>query len=79
MVFAEELASKQRKADLWFYNMNNKEMSDYILIGAETLKNLAIKLDICQEVYNEAYKIYDFRNSGKRGYTLKDGKIRKEN
>lgn len=77
-VFAEELAEKQRKADLWFYNMNNQEMSDYTLIGVETLKNLAIKLGICQEVYSEAYKIYDFRNSGKQGYILKDGKIIKE-
>ena len=38
-------------------------------------QEMAIKLGICEEVYQEAYKIYDFRNSGKTGYTLKDGKI----
>jgi hypothetical protein len=32
-------------------------------------------LGIAEQVYEEAYKIYDFRNSGKEGYGLKDGKI----
>lgn len=33
----------------------------------------------CEEVYERAYEIYDFRNSGKSGYTLKGGEIVREN
>ena len=32
-------------------------------------------LGIVKQSYDEAYKIYDFRNSGKSGYGLVDGKI----
>lgn len=64
-----------KKADKFYYEQNNKDMSSYCEDHALVIKNLAIKLGICEEVYQEAYKIYDFRNSGKKGYTLKNGKI----
>lgn len=74
-IFAEELAKKQRKADEWYYLQNNQEMSSHLLDEVLVIKELAIKLEICKEVYDKAYQIYDFRNSGKKGYTLKNGKI----
>jgi hypothetical protein len=74
-IFAQELAKTQKNADKFYYEHNNKDMSSYCADHASVIKNLAIKLGICEEVYQEAYKIYDFRNSGKEGYTLKNGKI----
>lgn len=62
--FAKEMARLQKKADKYYYVENNKEMADYILIYATELKEFASKLGICKEMYQEAYKIYDFRNSG---------------
>lgn len=73
--FAEELARIQREADIWYYLKNDKNHSDWLLVKADEIKNFAIRLNICKEVYNEAYKIYDFRNSGRKGYTLKSGII----
>lgn len=67
-VFAEELAKKQKKADYWFYAENNQEMSSYVLNHVEEIKALAIKLNIVDSVYHEAYKIYDFRDSGKKDH-----------
>jgi len=32
------------------------------------VKVLSTKLGICEEVYQEAYKIYNFRESGKKEY-----------
>lgn len=63
--FAKEMARSQKKADKYYYIDNNKEMADYVLIYATELKEFASKLGICEEMYQEAYKIYDFRNSGK--------------
>ena len=77
-IFAQEMAKTQKKADKFYYKQDNKDMAAYCTDHALVIKNLAIKLGICEEVYQEAYKIYDFRNSGKTGYTLKDGKIIKE-
>ena len=74
-IFAQEMAKTQKKADKFYYEQNNKDMSSYCEDHSLVIKNLAIKLGICEEVYQEAYKIYDFRNSGKKGYTLKNGKI----
>ena len=54
-------------------------MSSFLLDGALVIKQLAVKLKICEEVYERAYEIYDFRNSGKSGYTLKGGEIVREN
>ena len=73
--FAKELARLQKRADEWFYLKNNQKQADWILTKVEGIKGLSISLGICEEVYREAYKIYDFRNSGRTGYTLKDGVI----
>lgn len=66
--FAKEMARLQKKADKYYYIDNNKEMADYVLIYAAELKGFASKLGICEEMYEEAYKIYDFKYSGKKGY-----------
>lgn len=66
--FAKEMARLQKKADKYYYIDNNKEMSDYVLIYAVELKYFASKLGICEQMYREAYKIYDFRNSGSKDY-----------
>lgn len=66
--FAKEMARLQKKADKYFYIDNNSEMSDYVLIYATELKEFASKLGVCEEMYTEAYKIYDFRKSGSKEY-----------
>ena len=63
---AEEMARLQKRADRWYYIDDNKEMSDFILNYASEIKAFASKLGICNEMYQEAYKIYDFRKSGKK-------------
>ena len=68
--FAKEMARLQKKADKYYYVENNKEMADYVLIYAVELKDFASKLGICEEMYHEALKIYDFSNSGKKEYNL---------
>ena len=78
-VFAKELAGKQVKADHWYYVNNNQEMSSYVLQHTDALKNIATKLKIVKEVYNQAYKIYDFRNSGKKDFQPDINKIKELN
>lgn len=73
--FAKEIAKLQKEADEWFYIKKNKMHSSWILDQVLELKEFATRLGIVNQVYTEAYKIYDFRNSGKAGYILKDGKI----
>ncbi len=67
--FAKEMARLQKKADRYFYIDNNIEMSDFVLNYATELKDFASKLGICEEMYKEAYKIYNFKDSGKKSYT----------
>lgn len=73
-VFAEELAYLQIRADWWFYCFPNdkvgedttkQDMSNMQLEAVTELRNICSTLDIVKDVYDEAYKIYDFRNSGK--------------
>lgn len=66
--FAEEMARLQKKADIYYYIDEDKEMSDFVLNYATEVKFLATKLGICEEMYQEAYKIYDFRDSGRTGF-----------
>jgi len=73
--FAQELACWQKMADVAYYVNGNQEESSSLVDKAFAIKELANKLGICGDVYERAYQIYDFRNSGKEGYTLKDGKI----
>lgn len=66
--FALELANIQMKADKWFYIMNDQEMSSYMINKVEVIKDMTVRLGICGQVYNEAYKIYDFRESGTKNF-----------
>lgn len=71
--FAEELAYLQIRADWWFYvasgdKEENQNMSNSQLEGVTELRCICLDLGILTEVYDEAYKIYDFRNSGKKNY-----------
>lgn len=68
---AEELAYLQIRADWWYYISNVKdkqEMSNMELEGVTELRCICYELGILKEVYKEAYKIYDFRNSGKKDF-----------
>lgn len=76
--FAGEIAKLQKKADYWYYDRDNRAMFNYNIDKANAIAAFSRRFGICEEVYNEAYKIYDFRNSGKEGYILRDGKIVKE-
>jgi len=73
--FAKEMARLQKKADKYFYVEHNEAMADYVLIYAVELKEFASKLGICNEMYEEAYKIYDFRNSGRKNYDMSKEKL----
>lgn len=78
--FAEEIANLQKRADEIYYKdtpvkFGENEHASWLLDQVNTLKDFSAKLGITKQVYNEAYKIYDFSNSGKDGYILKDGKI----
>ncbi len=71
--FAEELAYLQIRADWWFYVTNgdkeeNRNMSNMELEGVTELRCICQDFGILNEVYNKAYKIYDFRNSGKKNH-----------
>lgn len=68
--FAKEMAYIQKKADKYYYVENNKEMADFVLNYATELKQIANNLGICNEMYEEAYKIYNFKDSGKKEYIL---------
>ena len=73
--FAKKIASLQKYADKQHYIAKDRSMCLRFLDKVIPLKDMCLKLGICDEVYNEAYKIYDFRNSGKPEYTLKGDKI----
>lgn len=73
--FAKEMARLQKKADKYYYINNDKDMSDYVLIKASELKEFASKLDICEEMYQEALKIYNFSESGKTNTNLTENKL----
>ena len=73
--FAKEMARLQKKADKYYYVDNNKEMVGYVLTYATELKEFASKLGICEEMLQEAYKIYDFSESGKKDYIPSKAKL----
>jgi hypothetical protein len=78
--FASRIAELQRKADECYYRDNppkehGNTHASWFVDQVITLQEMCRNLGIVQQVYEEAYRIYDFRNSGKHGYTLKDGKI----
>jgi hypothetical protein len=82
--FAKKIADIQKRADIEYYKPhlehyepvpNENSHAAWLLDQVTPLKEMCQKLGIAKRVYEEAYKIYDFRNSGKDGYTLIDGKI----
>jgi len=81
--FARQIARLQKRADEFYYKDNppkknkNNHVS-WILDQVYPLQKMCKELGIEKQVYKEAYKIYDFRNSGKTGYTLVNGKIVKQ-
>ena len=66
--FAKEVAYLHISADYWYYIQESQDMSDMILEREFEIKDFAHILGIQKKVYEEAYKIYDFRNSGKKGF-----------
>ena len=68
--FAKEMVRLQKKADKYYYINNDIGMADFVLNYATEVKELASKLGICEEMYQEAYKIYDFRRSGSKNCIL---------
>jgi len=67
-MLATEIAGLQKNADYWYYIRKDQEYSSWLLEQVMPLKKLATDLGVCKTVYEEAYKVYDFRNSGKYGY-----------
>jgi hypothetical protein len=66
--FARQIAILQKKADKWYYIHSDQSMSSYTLDKVIPLRDMCRDLGIEKQVYEEAYKIYDFRNSGKDDY-----------
>lgn len=67
--FAQEIAYMYMKADKYKYVHNDEEMRLYVLSKLTAVLVIANRLCITtHSVYDEAYKIYDFRNSGIKGY-----------
>ena len=76
---AEEIAYLQIRADWWYYcfsndmvdkenNITKQDMSSSELDLVTEVRAIAMRFDILPQVYEEAYKIYDFRNSGKKDF-----------
>lgn len=71
-IFAQEMCLLQKSANRWFYKENNYVQSNYLLESAGELKNFASKMGICDEMYEKAYTIYDFRRSGASDITSEE-------
>ena len=76
---AEEIAYLQINADWWYYchkndiidkdnNIKKQDMSSRQLDLITEVRSIAVIFGVLTEVYEEAYKIYDFRNSGKKDF-----------
>lgn len=74
-IFAQEVARLQRMADVSFYIKKDTDHSSWLCDQTFAIKQLAEKMGIWGPIYAQAVELYDFRNSGREGYTLKDGKI----
>lgn len=72
---AKYVAYLQSRADVHFYERTDKDMADYYITKCDAARDICSIFDCIPEVWAEAKKIYDFTNSGREGYTLKDGKI----
>ena len=85
---AEELAYLQIRADWWYYcfpsekvdgDITKQDMSNRELEAVDELRCICHDLGILKEVYERAYKIYDFRNSGKKDFIADTELIKKLN
>lgn len=81
---AEEIAYLQIRADWWYYCFGGglnpdhvldestgttvRDMSSSRLDLVTEVRAIAVEFGILPQVYEEAYKIYDFRNSGKEDF-----------
>ena len=88
---AEELAYLQINADWWYYcfcddvdkvldeetRTTPRDMSSSNLDLVTEVRAIAKELGILPQVYEEAYKIYDFRNSGKEDFVADTELIKK--
>ena len=64
------------RADAYYYSEDrNQDMVDYYLVRSDAARDICTMFECTSEVWAEAKKIYDFTNSGREGYTLRDGKI----
>ena len=82
--FAKELAYLQIRADWWHYasraeDKYSQNMSSKMLDDVAELRCICSNLGIMKAVYEKAYKIYDFRNSGKKGFVPDVNFIKKLN
>lgn len=82
--FAKELAYLQIRADWWHYasraeDKYSQNMSSKMLDDVAELRCICSNLGIMKAVYEKAYKIYDFRNSGKKGFMPDVNLIKKLN
>lgn len=84
---AQELAYLQIRADWWYYCYPNEKVGDSTkqdmasshLDSVTELRCICKELGIIDEVYEEAYKIYDFRRSGKEDFVPNIELIKKMN
>lgn len=76
---ARYLAYLHRTADSYYYStLRDRDMIDFFVNKIEAVRDICIIFKCTPEVWAKAKTIYDFTNSGRFGYTLKDGKIVKE-
>lgn len=60
--FARELAGLHKAADMFY---TDPETKTWLIDKEGQIYDLALRLDIAKEVWDEAYKIYDFRRPTK--------------
>ena len=70
---AEEMAYLKIRADYWYYvselsEVTRRKMSSNEIEEYDEVRRICHKLGILRETYNEALKIYDFRESGSKDY-----------
>lgn len=76
---AYQMAMYQKRADEYYYIRKDVSHSSWLCDLFNGVVQVALNMGVVKEAYDRAHAIYDFRNSGKKGYTLKDGVIVKEN
>ena len=64
------------RADAYYYSEpREQDMVDYFMTRCDAARDICTMFECTSKVWAEAKKIYDFTNSGREGYTLRDGKI----